>query len=562
MSSSKATTATPGFLARHFPTFAELLGNLGWPILLRQLRADFRKNRFFLSQLTCLSVLGVTLIVMIANKTESQLSAAQVGRDLFNAFFLLMYLIILVIFPAFSATAFAEERSSSTIDLLLTTTLRPTEIVWGKFLASTAYCMVYVIASIPLLSITFLFGGVSLSEVLWAYGILVGMTLFLSMLGVTISSCFASAVRSTIAMYLCVAAAIAASYLVWKDLPAGDGASTTVIVHLRTRLGLSGGSNAVDALTMTFGPLAVFGYLFLIATNRIRPAKDDRTSALRALTFVTVLGLLAASAWAALPDSAPAVGAGARRVSLSAAESFRGTVRLSALLLFIAALVFSTEDAAVSRRNRARFAAWHGLAYPLRIFAPGAFWGFVYTVVLAVAACGGLYVFWKTSLAQGADQRLDYLIEQSLRTIPVYASALAALGFLLAVCDFTPLYSRLTLFFLFIIALLLPVIFMLSRVEDKVWTFYYLSPITLWASLEEPIVDDEPKYILHGIPIILIAQVLFMGLTVFLATVASAIARRARYPLLRFDPAAKTDRVPKARRRGSRGKEREGQKAE
>ena len=558
MSSSEASTATPGFLARHFPTFADLLGNLGWPILLRQLRADFRKNRFFLSQLTCLSVLGVTLIVMIANKTESQLSAAQVGRDLFNAFFLLMYLIILVIFPAFSATAFAEERSSSTIDLLLTTTLRPTEIVWGKFLASTAYCMVYVIASIPLLSITFLFGGVSLSEVLWAYGILVGMTLFLSMLGVTISSCFGSAVRSTIAMYLCVAAAIAASYLVWKDLPAGDGASTTVIVHLRSRLGLSGGSNAVDALTMTFGPLALFGYLFLIATNRIRPPKDDRTSALRALTFVTVLGLLAASAWAALPDSVPAAGAG-RRLSVGTAESFRGTVRLAAYLLFISALVFSTEDAAVSRRNRSRFRNWSGIAYPLRIFAPGAFWGFVYTVVLAVAACGGLYVFWEMALAQGADPRLDYIIEQSLRTIPVYASALAALGFLLAVCDFTPLYSRLTLFFLFIIALLLPVIFMLSRVEDKVWTFYYLSPITLWASLEEPIVDDEPKYILYGVPIIHIAQVLFMGLTVTLATAAAAIARRSGYPLLRFAGVPGAD-IPRKRIRKKKKAEPEGAK--
>ena len=162
-------------------------------------------------------------------------------------------------------------------------------------------------------------------------------------------------------------------------------------------------------------------------------------------------------------------------------------------------------------------------------------------------------MFWETALAQGADPRLDYLIEQSLRTIPVYASALAALGFLLAACDFTPLYSRLTLFFLFIIALLLPVIFMLSRVEDKVWTFYYLSPITLWASLEEPIVDDEPKNILHGVPIIHIAQVLFLGLTVSLATAAAAIARRSGYPLLRFGGVARAD-LPRRRIRRKRKK--------
>jgi len=531
MSSSGTAAVKAGFMERHFPTFAAWMGNLGWPILLRQLRADFRKNRFFLSQLICLSILGVTLVVMIANKVESQLSAAQVGRDLFNAFFLLMYLIILVIFPAFSSTAFAEERASMTMDLLLTTSLRPAEIVWGKFLASTVYCMVYVVASIPLLSITFLFGGVSLGEVLWAYAILVGMTLFLSMLGVTISSCFASSIRSTITMYICVCVAVAASYLVWKDLPAGDGAArTTVIVHLRESLGLSSSGTPVKALAVVFAPLAAFGYLFLIATNRIRPSTDDRSSALKALTFVTVLAVLAAHAWAALPaqGNAPAI-----RFS-RAGESFRGTIQLAALFLFTVALVFPTEDAAVSRRNRIRFSVWTGARYLLRIFAPGAFWGFIYTVVLSAATCGGLYVFWQSSLASAADPRLAALVTESLWTLPVYASALAALGFLLSACDFTPLYSRLTVFFLFIIALLLPVIFMLSKLKDAVWTLYYVSPITLWASLEEPVMEGEPKYILYGVPIIRIAQVLFLALTLLFAGAGAAVARRAGYPLLRF----------------------------
>src|SRR5512134_3495194 len=106
MSSSVLPLDRPHLLARLFPTFARSVGNLGWPILLRQLRADFRKNRFFISQFACLAVLGATLLGLISFQTsEETKSATQIGQSLFDAFFGIQYLIILLIFPAFSATA-------------------------------------------------------------------------------------------------------------------------------------------------------------------------------------------------------------------------------------------------------------------------------------------------------------------------------------------------------------------------------------------------------------------------------------------------------------------------
>ena len=533
MSSEVLTTgrhaSTRGsFFRRNFPTFAEWTGNFGWPILLRQLRADFRKNRFFLSQLVCLSVLGVALLIMISNEVDKGLTAAQVGRSLFSTFFCLEYLIILVIFPAFSATTFAEEKASLTMDLLLTTNLRPAEIVWGKFLASTVYCLIYVLASIPLLSIAFLFGGVSLAEVLAAYAFLVGLTLFVSMVGVAVSSCYASTVRSSLTMYILVFLALAWSLYVYTNLPAqsrGEGVSLTVLSELGRWMGLGPSSTVVEATAYVLVPLAIFAYLFLITANRIRPSADDRSSALRALTFLTIPSLIAARAWTKLPWNGGSPGQ---------LVTMEGLIQIAAVLLLLVTVVFSTEDADVSRRNSVRFGKLTGLRFPLRILAPGAFWGFIYSVVLSLVVCGGLLFAWEAFLAGGAGEDLRRIVWESLTTLPCYLAALGALGFLLAASDFTPLYSRLTVFFLFVITLLRPVIFWLSKLEDAVWTFYYLSPITLWESLQESAPDAEPKFILFGMPIVFIAKGVYLAAAAAFLVGGVMLARRAGYPMVRF----------------------------
>jgi ABC-type transport system involved in multi-copper enzyme maturation permease subunit len=534
MSSEALTAARPrrraraegSFFRRNFPTFAEWTGNFGWPILLRQLRADFRKNRFFLSQLICLSVLGIALLIMISNEVDKGLTAAQVGRSLFSTFFCLEYLIILVIFPAFSATTFAEEKAGLTMDLLLTTNLRPAEVVWGKFLASTVYCLIYVLASIPLLSITFLFGGVSLAEVLAAYAFLVGLTLFVSMVGVAVSSCYASTVRSSLTMYVLVFLALAWSLHFYLNLPSQgrfEGVSLTVLGNLGRWLGLGPSSSVLEATAYAVVPLVIFAYLFLITSNRIRPSADDRSSALRALTFLSIPGLVAARAWAKLPWS------GTGQVS-----AIEGVIQLAAFLLLVVTVVFSTEDAAVSRRNRVRFGKLTGVRFPLRILAPGAFWGFVYSVVLSILVCGGLLAAWETVFVDRVGPELDRVVVGSLTALPCYLAALGALGFLLAAADFTPLYSRLTVFFLFVITLLLPVIFWLSKLEDAVWTFYYLSPITLWESLQETAADAEPKFILFGLPIITVAKGIYLAAAGAFLAAGVVLARRSGYPMLRF----------------------------
>lgn len=525
---------------RLFPTFRRWAGSFGGCILQLQLRADLRRIRFFVVQFICLLILSCFILGRILVMAQDRsLTATQIGQSLFTWFFCVEYVVILVVFPAFSSTAFTDERVGQTLDLLLTTNLRPREIVWGKFLASSIYCFLYVFASIPLLSLAFLFGGIQLSEVLAAYAILVGLTLLVCMLGLCISSLFSANVRSTLVVYALVVCFLIISWSVWSDLQEmlKQGRSQTIVGALlemlepRRRVSL----RAVIGL---FAGVLLFAYLFLITTNRIRPPWEDRSSGLRLLSMISI-GLVAGSGpviWAARGGLAPPGPAtGLLPGVFSVLGTQEGMMLVLALCLFAVALVFPTEEARVSALNRRRFGSLRGPAALLRLFAPGAFWGFVYTVTLSVMVCGSLSLVWLNLVGPPGSEGSMAPLFETLTTLPPYVAAFAALGFLLSALDFTPLYSRLTVFFVFLITLLLPGIFMISKIPDSIWTCYYFSPWTLAASLGEQPLDAEPRFVLYGMPVIWVAKIVFTALALLLFAVALKVCHRSDYPTLRLD---------------------------
>ncbi len=537
-SDSAGTVAANGSRSRSLRGLASWVGNFGWPILLRELRADFRKNRFLLTHSLCLCILGTVVLILIASGVEdSTKTPSQMGRQLFETFFIVQYLVILVVFPAFSATTFAEERNRFTLDLLLTTTMRPRELVWGKFLAATVYCLLYVLASIPLMAVAFLFGGITILEVFTAYALLLCQTLLVSMLGVCVSSCLANSLRSTLVMYVLVFALLTFSWLFYTEAGlGGDQARLVVRVVLDDVLGwgraIDGKSGFVVSFLAWAGILAaLFTFMFLITANRIRPPADNKATGLRVLTLVaapSVLGALAWSRWVGAPTAA--------------SSPDYVVVEIAAMVMLLIAWIFPTEEASVSRRNQRTFSRWTRLRYPFRIFAPGAFWGFAYSTVATLIICGGLYFVW-VGFADSSNPSESRIVEQCLLTLPFFLTAVSAAGFFLAACDFSPLYARLTVIFVFVITLLLPVIFALSEQPDAIWTFYYLSPITLWFSLDpDPPADSGITYELFDLPIIHVAKAVYAGLTCLFLFGGVHYCRRAGYPLFRFGDWSKAPR--------------------
>lgn len=71
---------------------------------------------------------------------------------------------ILFVIPAYTSSAISGERERQTLEILLTTSMKPIQIIWGKLLSSISTVLLLVFSSLPVLSLVFTIGGVSLGD--------------------------------------------------------------------------------------------------------------------------------------------------------------------------------------------------------------------------------------------------------------------------------------------------------------------------------------------------------------------------------------------------------------
>lgn len=146
------------------------------PLLLRHLYSSARRNRFFvflsiyLFVIAILTALFVLLTISSAlfeeTATMSLLDLFVQGRALYWFSGVILMLTAILLVPVNALGAVAGERENRTLDLLVTTTLRPRSIILGKVGASLLTGSLYILAPFPLLMIGFWLGGVTTPELL------------------------------------------------------------------------------------------------------------------------------------------------------------------------------------------------------------------------------------------------------------------------------------------------------------------------------------------------------------------------------------------------------------
>ncbi len=87
---------------------------------------------------------------------------ARVSNRFAYTLFFVQNLAIVVLIPAYLASAIAEERERRTLELLFTTQLSDTEIVLGKLTSRLIHLVGFVLAGFPIVSLIQLWGGIDL----------------------------------------------------------------------------------------------------------------------------------------------------------------------------------------------------------------------------------------------------------------------------------------------------------------------------------------------------------------------------------------------------------------
>jgi ABC-type transport system involved in multi-copper enzyme maturation permease subunit len=174
------------WVADAVPAWAQVLGwaslvlllaffsRRGWlklfgPVLFYDLVRNARRTSFFAYRVLYLGILLLLLCWMYLSWRKSYLltepvtssEAAELALLFFITFMAVQIVFVIVLTPAFTASAIAEEKERRTIEFILATDLRNREIVFGKLLSRLAFLTLFILAGLPVLSALQFLGGFS-----------------------------------------------------------------------------------------------------------------------------------------------------------------------------------------------------------------------------------------------------------------------------------------------------------------------------------------------------------------------------------------------------------------
>ncbi|MEP9406241.1 ABC transporter permease [Peribacillus frigoritolerans] len=243
------------------------------PVLNKEFKLRFRSFKSFLGVLFYVLAIGAIVIGMIFIQSLSNIGGhidPDSSRSMFIFLAVVQLALILFITPGLTAGVISSERERQTLNILLTTSQSSTGIVFGKLISSISYLLLLVVASLPLYSIVFLFGGISPAQLLMVLGFNVFTVIVYGSIGVL----FSTLVRKTIA-------AMVTTYGVTLFLVGGTALLTLLFSSMA--LGMQGNS-----ATPTTNPLPYIAAMLntpIVMIGFIEPTYSEEIQKLAGIDF-------------------------------------------------------------------------------------------------------------------------------------------------------------------------------------------------------------------------------------------------------------------------------------
>ena len=200
------------------------------PVLVKDLRTRMRGLR---APILLFVYLGVLSLVMFITYTAWAGSAfpqqggapgSAISRNFYVALFIAQGCVVLLFAPAFTAGAMTLEHEQKTFEMLIITRLTPGSIIGGRLFSAVSFAQLMLFTSVPLVSVTYLLGGVSPAEVLFSYLSLALFCFVAGSLGILSSVLVTSTAASTVISF-----GLMGLYLGATGVAAIQGAVTTAM---------------------------------------------------------------------------------------------------------------------------------------------------------------------------------------------------------------------------------------------------------------------------------------------------------------------------------------------
>ena len=147
---------------------------------------------------------GIYRVAMISARYASTPVSPIIGQTIFAGLAFLELIMICAIAPSVTAGAVSGEKEKQTYEMLLTTPLQPVHILWGKLISALSYVFLLIFAAIPLASLVFIFGGVTLRDMFKSLLVIIATAVLFGVIGLFTSTLFGRTGRSTALTYIIV----------------------------------------------------------------------------------------------------------------------------------------------------------------------------------------------------------------------------------------------------------------------------------------------------------------------------------------------------------------------
>ncbi len=107
-----------------------------------------------------------------------------------------------MVVPVRTASSISGEKERQTFDIMMTTSMSPFSIIMGKVMTAIVQSMFYVVASMPIMALPFIIGGMSWAYLFLFLGIAVLVALFSASIGIFCSSLCKKSISAVILSYV------------------------------------------------------------------------------------------------------------------------------------------------------------------------------------------------------------------------------------------------------------------------------------------------------------------------------------------------------------------------
>ena len=175
------------------------------PVYKRETMVSARSFKLALILLIFNGILAlVALLNMYSTLAQVRLTAEiqyTSFLDLYLFVAVLEFVMLIFIMPALTAGSISGERERRTLELMLTTKMRPAQIVLGKLAASLSTMFLLIVSSFPIIAMVFVYGGVTLNDIGLLLLCYIAAALFVGSLGLYCSALFHRSTVSTVVAY-------------------------------------------------------------------------------------------------------------------------------------------------------------------------------------------------------------------------------------------------------------------------------------------------------------------------------------------------------------------------